>query len=122
LLGFTISLPIQNRQPKTVALLIQKSAARTVPLQIHKSKANCAAVESKIDSKKLWRCRFKNRQPKTTSLPISESAAKNCVVADSKIDNDGGVISVLLLSFFLGVYKTPLATSPTLSRPNSVVF
>ena len=62
------------------------------------------------------RYRFRNRQPKTlslsiqksvakiVSLPIQKSAAKNCVAADSK---NGGVISALLLFFFL-VFTSPV--------------
>jgi hypothetical protein len=32
-------------------------------------------------------------------------ATRNCVTANSEIGSDGGVISVLLLLLFLGVYK-----------------
>jgi hypothetical protein len=37
-------------------------------------------------------------------MPIQKSTAKNYVAADSKISDDGGVISALLL-FFFGVYR-----------------
>jgi hypothetical protein len=50
---------------------------------------------------KLHRCGFGNRQPETVSLPIRKSAARNYVTANSEINNDGGVISALLLSFFM---------------------
>ena len=78
-----------------MVLLIQKSAT---PLPIHQLVAkNFIAADSKINSK-------------TTLLPIQKSAAKNCITVISEINSDGGVISALLLSFFLGVYKKKLTS------------
>jgi hypothetical protein len=45
-----VSLPIHNRQLKTLLMSILKSAAN-----------NCVAVDFEIGNKKLCRCRFKNR-------------------------------------------------------------
>jgi hypothetical protein len=46
-----------------VLLSIQKSTAKTMPLLIQKSATkNYGAVDSEIDSEKLYRCRFRNWQ------------------------------------------------------------
>jgi hypothetical protein len=49
---------------------------------------NCAATDLEISSQ-------------IVSLPIQKSAAKNCVAVDSQISSNGGVMSTLLLFFFL---------------------
>lgn len=76
---------------QTIMLLIQKSMGKNLSLPIQKSAA------------KLRRCQLRNQQPKPVLLPIQKSAAKNCVATNSKIDNDGEVISSFF-SFFFSVF------------------
>jgi hypothetical protein len=76
-------LPIQKSTAKAALLSIQKSTEKT---KLEIDSENYVAADSEVGSQ-LCCCQFKNWQPRTMTLPIQRSVVKNCVAADSNIDN-----------------------------------